>query len=578
MIVWATLVLTVLVGPLCAGGERRVAAAALSTGALWPQSANQPSWQWVAQLRHGAPVSGTGTSGNANTGTLLPATGVNAATTALGGRIAFVAGIAGSPRNQGVFTADASGLRAIAIGCGGGGGSGVHGTLGDVAPGGGLFARMFQGTAFAPALAADGSVLFVADLVGGPSSRALFLFEATAQRLVRIAGVGDPSPLGGSFASIGPGVHAADGAVLFVAQRPGVAGGEFFHWQNGIVQRLAASGDALPLGGSIALLATEVVAFVDGTNMAIGPLPFADACGTVAFRVHGSGGAPHSGIVVRRDGQDSWWLRSGDATPAGGVYIGFGGPVLGGSELAVYAEHTSNGGPTAGWFVGKPNSWRRALGYFDLVDGGQCLGLAMSRAPMTPLDDRGDLVVWCDLDIQGGRDRLVLCRRDGTQQVLARRGEQAPGGGLLGELGGWPSLDSGGRCVVSAQVQFAAATCGHFTLAADEPRLAAPPCAALGSELRVDATGPLGAHFALAVSTSATEVPLPPFGVLRIGPDPIVWLLPATPFLGYAVPHAGRWTLPDDAGLIGTSLHFQALALLTGSARLTEAVATRMRP
>ncbi|MEQ1632747.1 MAG: hypothetical protein ABL997_10270, partial [Planctomycetota bacterium] len=500
------------------------AASPVSAGAPCQQAWDPPSWEWVASLRHGAPVEGGGT--------IVPSAVIDPAVVARGGRIAFVARFTDPnepARNHGVFTADHLAVRAIAIGCGRGGGSGEHGSLGDPAPGGGRFAGLFSGTAMAPAIADDGSVLFVADLVASLSPRALFRHDASTRRTTRLVAVGDPTPLGGTFVSVGPGVHGPRGSVWFVAQRQGTSGGELFVFDplvagGGAVRPFACVGDPLPGGGAIALLATEIATSVDGSSMAIGPLPFVDACGTVAFRVHGGGGAPQSGIVVRKDGQDAWWLRTGDATPQGGVFTGFGGPVLGGEQLAVYAEHSSGRGPTAGWFVGRPGAWRRAIGFFDPVDGGQCLSLAMSRAPMTPLDDRGDLVVWCAVDLDARQDRIVLCRRSGAQQVLARRGDPVAGGGSFGggsfgELGGWPSLDGGGRCVVSAQVQFALGTSGYFTLAADEPRLAVPPCASIAAEFDVQVSGPFGSHFALAASTLATEVPLPPFGMLRIGPD-----------------------------------------------------------
>jgi len=50
------------------------------------------------------------------------------------GRIAFVAQVDGSTRNQGVFTADADGVAVIAMGCGNGGGSGSTDGCGDPTP------------------------------------------------------------------------------------------------------------------------------------------------------------------------------------------------------------------------------------------------------------------------------------------------------------------------------------------------------------------------------------------------------------------------------------------------------------
>ncbi|MBK8099548.1 MAG: hypothetical protein IPK26_20760 [Planctomycetes bacterium] len=114
------------------------------------------------------------------------------------GAIAFV-GDASGPRNQGIFVADTSGVRAIAMGCGQGGGSGVHGTCGDPAPGGGTFGGFFGGTVYAPPINEEGDVLFLADVANGPSPRGLFLYIAGNGTIVKVAAVGDPSPLGGVF-------------------------------------------------------------------------------------------------------------------------------------------------------------------------------------------------------------------------------------------------------------------------------------------------------------------------------------------------------------------------------------------
>src|SRR5262245_19633168 len=138
-------------------------------------------------------------------GTLSPLSFANPATIGRDGLVAFYAGVSGVARNQGIFVADAQGLRPIAIGCGQGGGSGNHGTCGDPAPGGGTFAGFFGGTPFVPAQNARGDLLFVADLAGGPSPRGLFLYRADTATFAKVAAVGDPAPNCGYCVAIGPG-------------------------------------------------------------------------------------------------------------------------------------------------------------------------------------------------------------------------------------------------------------------------------------------------------------------------------------------------------------------------------------
>ena len=526
-------------------------------------------WPIVHSVRSGEIAMGAG----ALAMSALP----HAAACARGGGIAFVSRIAGNARNQAVVVAQGNGLRAIAVGCGGGGGSGVYGACGDPAPGGGTIAGLFEGTAFAPALGERGDVLFLADVHGGPRPRALFCYRADRGALVRIAAVGDAAPSGGAFLGVGPGVHMPGEGVLFVALRIGMTTGELFAWRDGVISPFVRVGDPLPQGGTIAAIATESLQFVDGTSIPIGPLPCVDACGNVAFRVHGAGGAAASGIVVRENGVDAWWLRTGDAVPVGGAFTSFGAPLLardadGQLQCAVFADHTSPRGPTSGWFVGRPAAWRRAIGFFDAVDGGQCLGLAISRGPMTPFDGR-DLVVWCDLAIQGGQDRIVLCHGDGSRSVLARRGEPLPGGGALGELGGWPSLDAAGRCLVSAHVQGSAG--GHFVFADPTPRVAVAPCAMLGAPLSVFAHGIEPGAFVLAASPLRASVAMPPLGTLAIGPDPI-WLLTGIAPFGSAFAWSRSYVLPSDPALEGAALHFQALAFEGIDWRLTEGASTQL--
>ena len=193
---------------------------------------------------------------------------------------------------------------------------------------------------------------------------------------------------------------------------------------------------------------------------------------------------------------------------------------------------------------------------------------------MTPFDGR-DLVVWCDLSIQGGSDRVVLCREDGSREVLARRGDPAPSGGTLAELTGWPSLDGSGRCIVSAQVLGGASLGAHFAWTDPLPRTSCSPCAGLGDGIVVTCSGSPGASFVLGASPIRAWIPMPPLGALAIGPDPI-WLLTGVEAAGQSGMWSRHWPLPDDALLSGMSLHFQSLVLDAGAMRFSESARTQL--
>lgn len=556
--------------------------------ALLPQG-----WSPGREVRDGLPLG----PGSVPTTSLDLTAVVDAATLARGGRLAFVARAAGTGRNQllcvtGPSTpssapssppptphALANGLYALAIGSGGGGGSGLLGTLGDPAPGGGTFANFFGGTATAPAQHEDGSVLFLADVHG--ALRALFRFDATTQQLARVAAVGDASPLGGVLTAIGPGVFGANGTVLFLAATDHALGGDLLRSANGALAAVVARGQPLPGGGTVQFVATEIATYVDGTSMPIGPLPDANACGDVVLRVHCSGGAPSSGLLrIRADGTREWLVRAGEPAPGGGTFAAFGAPRLStAGECAFTADVQTATGGTAAWFAGRSGTWRRVLGFFDPVDGGQCLGLAMSRGPFRPLDERGDLVLWCDLAIDGGQDRIVRCARDGSIEVLARRGAPTPLGGAFGELGGWPTSDGPGRVAFGAQLvgvsqSGSAVRSAHFVLATAEALTLTAPCAPLGGTLDVRVRASPADAFLLGASPIACELDVPPLGLLRIGPDPI-WLLAGPTPLEHSVDDAVvARSVPPDPSLDGLELHFQALVL--DEAQFSAATHTRI--
>jgi hypothetical protein len=101
-----------------------------------------------------------------------------------GGAIAFTAVLKDAPTEAAIFVAEAGRLRTVAV-------------LGDAAPGGGTFSHF----GLWPALAADGTVGFVAALDRGTTT--LGVFVATPAGMLQIAGIGDALPGGGTLASFG---------------------------------------------------------------------------------------------------------------------------------------------------------------------------------------------------------------------------------------------------------------------------------------------------------------------------------------------------------------------------------------
>src|SRR6185437_1395647 len=278
---------------------------------------------------------------NTNGGTLNPVAFINPTTVNASGRVAFNSQVDGSDRNQGVFVADSDGtISAIAIGCGGLGGSGDTTSMcGDASPIGGHFGGFFFGTFFTPDINDAGDVLFFCDVNGGSSRRALFLYRGVSGEIVKVAAIGDPSPIGGTFGAVGPGSLNNNGQVVFLASAVGTINSDIFMWNNGVVTKVAAVGDPAPGGGTYSFLGTESAGFPDGTNIPVGPLPDINDSGQIAFRAIVSRGITPRGIVVRTGHVDEWYVKVPDPTPIGGTYPDLqAASINNGGQIAFFAD------------------------------------------------------------------------------------------------------------------------------------------------------------------------------------------------------------------------------------------------
>jgi len=383
---------------------------------------------------------------NTNGGTLNPVAFINPTTVNASGRVAFNSQVDGSDRNQGVFVADSDGtITAIAIGCGGlGGGGDTTSDCGDASPIGGHFGGFFFGTVFTPDINDAGDVLFFCDVNGGDSRRALFLYQAASGQIVKVAAVGDPSPIGGTFGAVGPGSINSNGKVVFLASPVGdTINSNLFMWDNGVVTKIAALGDPAPGGGTFSGLGTESFGFQDGTSIPVGPVPDINDSDQIAFRAIVSGGITQRGIIVRTGQVDEWYVKVPDPTPIGGTYLDMQAAAINNAgQIAFFADyHPTPETINSGWFAGAPGNWRKVVVFFDPIDGGQCLGLAFSRNPMQTIDAAGNVVFWANLDSNGTSDRLVLGLTDGNLLIAARRGDPTPIGGTFGSMDAWPAIN-----------------------------------------------------------------------------------------------------------------------------------------
>jgi hypothetical protein len=256
---------------------------------------------------------------------------------------------------------------------------------------------------------------------------------------VKVAAPGDPSPLGGTFATVSPGTLNGNGQVAFTASTD--SGGfntSIFTWDNGVVTKVAALGEAAPGGGTFSFLGGNILGFVDGTSIPVNPLPDTNDAGQIAFHASVTGGITQQGLIVRTAGVNGWYVKAGDPTPIGGTYLDFFAPTINSpGQIAFFADTTT----TAGWFAGAPGNWRKVIVFFDPVDGGQAEVLGVSNNPMQAIDDQGNVTFWTNLDGNSEtQDRLVLGLTDGSLLIAARRGDPTPIGGTYGSMDAWPSV------------------------------------------------------------------------------------------------------------------------------------------
>jgi hypothetical protein len=379
-------------------------------------------------------------------GTLYPLATANPPVINSAGQIAFVAQVTGVERNQGIFVADGDTLTAIVLGCGGGGGSGDPGSgVGDPSPLGGTFSGFFVGTVFAPPINDAGDVLFIADVDGGSAPRGLFLYRAASDDIITIAAVGDPSPLGGTLTAVGPGSMNNNGEIVFIAKNSGTAYVNILKWTDAVLTTHVAVGDAAPGGGTFSILAGESLGYVDGTTIPIGAVPGINDAGQVAFFAIVQGGIAGRGLFVTTDGAHEWYVSNADATPIGGTFLDLRAPHINNlGEIAFYADVTYGGGQYGGgWFVGTPDNWRKGVAFYDEIVGGTVCGLAVSRNPIRALDDCGNLLAWCNLRYPDSTelDTMLICAPDGEQLVVTQEGDANVLGGSIGGMNPWPAMN-----------------------------------------------------------------------------------------------------------------------------------------
>ena len=268
--------------------------------------------------------------------------------------------------------------------------------------------------------------------------------------------------------------------VLRSAAREGI-----FVAEGGQVTKLAAFGDSVPGGGTLAEFGTH-------------PLPSLNAAGHAAFAAHIAGGRATEGLfIAARDGLRPLALAGDDAPGVpGGVLVGFdapslndngelafvasvrrgrdtldvlyfwngrrlqrvtaegdrllriggtmdkiGGPALNNAGVIAFPATLFKGPALGGIFVAGARDLRLLAGAGDRVSSG---AIILRFSERVAIDDEGAVAFGAYLGKDGTTREAVL--RTGPEGLaeIAVEGADAPGGGRYAGFGPWPTMEHGG--------------------------------------------------------------------------------------------------------------------------------------
>ena len=357
-------------------------------------------------------------------------------------------------------------------------------TSGSPAPGGGYFDRFDVPSqpVVAPVNARD-QVAFYATVLRAPAREGIFL--ADAGHITKLAAFGDSLPGGGTLADFGthplPVLNAA-GHVAFAA---GIAGGRgtegvFLVGGSGL-QSIALAGDDAPGMPGAVLTAFNTPALNDNDE--------------VTF------------VATVRRGRDAvdvlyFWngrrlqrvIAEGERLlRVGGTMDKIGEPALNNSGIIAFPATILKGPVLGGIFVAGARDLRLLVGA-----GGQTANGAMIQrfSEHLGLDEEGDIAFGAYVSQNGKMQEAVLGITTDDPIEIAVEGGAAPGGGRYAGFGPWPTTGSSGATAFVAALDGAAGPLGVFLgVPGDIKR------AAIAGE-RISQTEILG-HFALNAVAAA---------------------------------------------------------------------------
>jgi len=302
---------------------------------------------------------------------------------------------------------------------------------GAAAPGGGRFDR-FDVTA-QPIVApvnARGQVAFYATVLHGPAREGIFL--ADAGQVTKVAAFGDSLPGGGTLAEFGahplPALNSA-GHVAFTAQ---VAGGRategvFLAGTDGL-QAVALAGDDAPGVPAGVLVGFNAPALNDNDELAFvaSVRSGRDTLDVLYFW----NGRRLQRLVAERERL----LR------IGGTMDQIGDPALNNSGVVAFPAAIFKGPTLAGIFVAGARDLRLLVGAGDRAPSG---AMILRFSERVAIDDEDGMAFGTYLGKDGvTREAVMRVGPEGLAEI-AVEGAPAPGGGRYAGFGPWPTAGSG---------------------------------------------------------------------------------------------------------------------------------------
>ncbi len=271
------------------------------------------------------------------------------------------------------------------------------------------------------------SVREVAENAAFLGSREGIFVASGVTGMERIAVIGGPTPLGGTYASFDPPTIDAGGVVAFGAEiKDGRASRALVAVNGGSTARIvAATTGKVPGGGR----------FVDFFAGTIDSLARSDVGprGEVAFEATVQGSSTPRGLFMRSGTKKVRVLaRARKRAPGGGTFDAFGTPaLLGGSRIAFVAQVDGEDGARApALFARVRGPLRRVAGAGDSVSG----RLPGRFDDFDPPDASGSLVACRATLTEGGREGIFLYAKKGLA-LLVGSGDAAGAGTTFRSFG-----------------------------------------------------------------------------------------------------------------------------------------------